>query len=1043
MKHQIESELTRLQSLIENLDEVIYEYDQNGVITYVSPSVEKISQLRQSDFIGHYYDELIIDENYSREERLRRLDELKTLRHERKFRLNDGSIRWTLTSTKAVYENGIFRGGIGVLIDVTQRKLMELEIEASEFKYRRIFESVQDIFYEATMDGIIVDISPSIYTISKGRLNRNDLIGKSFGELFESFSTVKERESLRQTLNSKGSITDYLLTFRDGQEIYYLSLSTSIIFDSNQIPNRIIGTIRDITKQKLAEEKTLKSEALYHSILDESPDDITVSSLDGTIEIVSLSGVKLFGYGDASEIIGRSMFEFVSSGKDQKAVENLEKIIRKELKESLDLTGIRKDGTTFPIGVSAGYIPDKYGNPDKIISIVRDMSAKKKAEEALIESENSLNYAQEIAGQASWEFFIETRELKASRNFYNLYNINPETTGKELFSFIMKMISPENPIVFNRDLLKSFKRHKNELYEIKCILPGDHIKWFKVYVSPIFLDNKLFSIKGVNIDITSQKLKDDEIRKLSLAVSQSPVAVIITNLEADIEFVNPEFERMTGYKKSFIYGKNASILKSGKTPRGIYDRLWVNLSNGRQFETEWLNKKAGGELYWEHIIITPIIDDHGRVTNYLAVKTDITERKKHDAEMLNMNDILDKKVKVRTAELLKANEEIRAAREIAVKANKAKSDFLSRMSHELRTPLNAILGYSQLLEISKLGDSQMKGVKSILQSGNHLLDLINEVLDISRIENGKLEVSTESVNVNTVLHEVLNVVLPMTKTNNISLNFDNILLKNDILLTDRQRFKQIMINIIANAIKYNNPQGSVTGKSYEVDNQEDGKSYVRFEISDTGIGISKENMERLYHPFERIGAELTGIEGTGLGLTVVQKLIEIMDGKIGVESEPGKGSTFWFELPKDISQENNVQKNDDKKNNMQEINNQTGKILYIEDNLSNIELIEQILELQMPNVTLTAVSDGKKAVETALGLNPDIIFLDLNLPGMHGSEVLKLLKTNPLTLHIPVIIISADAMYDKTKELFDIGAHKFLTKPFRLNEFLDILNEFF
>ncbi|HEV7867411.1 MAG TPA: PAS domain-containing protein [Chthoniobacteraceae bacterium] len=393
-----------------------------------------------------------------------------------------------------------------------------------------------------------------------------------------------------------------------------------------------------------------------------------------------------------------------------------------------------------------------------------------------------------------------------------------------------------------------------------------------------------------------------------------------------------------------------------------------------------------------------------------------------------------------TIERQRAEESIRQAHEQAETANRAKSEFLSRMSHELRTPLNAILGFTQLLEIDDASPSQAESVSHITRAGQHLLSLINEVLDIARIEAGRLAMLPEAIPVAPFLHDVVELIRPLAARHQISAVLDRSNTNDRWVLADSQRLKQVFLNLLSNAIKYNRPGGRViltcgpgaTGR-------------LRISVSDTGWGIQKEKMSRLFLPFERLGAEATDIEGTGIGLALSRGIVTALGGELGVVSVEGEGSTFWVDLPATVAPARppelpmeppapTVAKKEPVAPAVHK------KLLYIEDQDLNLRLVERILQSR-PEYRLLTAMQGGIGLDLAREHQPDLILLDLNLPDMTGDEVLRRLKDDPTVEKIPVIMVSADAMGERIEQMLALGATGYLTKPYKVTEFLRVISE--
>ncbi len=517
---------------------------------------------------------------------------------------------------------------------------------------------------------------------------------------------------------------------------------------------------------------------------------------------------------------------------------------------------------------------------------------------------------------------------------------------------------------------------------------------------------------AVSKDISQIKLSEEKFSKAFH--SNIALMAIATVEEIELIEVNSTFLKVLGYSREEVIGKTIRELEFfSNAKQGNLLRTKLDLREPvKEFEIE-INTKHGEKRIGIFSADFIFIGNNQRV---LASMVDITERKHIENK------------------LVKAQLE-------AENANRAKSEFLSRMSHELRTPMNSILGFAQLLNMGSKDEKQKKGINHILKSGKHLLDLINEVLEISRIESGKLSLSLEPVRINNLFVEITEILQNYAREMNVTLVISKF--NPDVYVkADKQKLKQVLINLVNNAVKYNRSGGIVNLKVEHSSKPGSVPKKVKILINDTGYGIKEEDILKLFNPFERIGAEKTNIEGSGLGLAVSKKLTEAMGGEIGIDSIEGAGSTFWI-----VFQEAQVQekvKTDRKQTEVVSYreNQMYGLILYVEDNESNIELIVEVLGDQRPGIDLHIDKLGTDAISLAKELKPNLILLDLNLPTIQGDEILLQIMSDEDIKHIPVVIISADAMPKQIDKLLKLGARHYLTKPLDLNFFIDIVDAY-
>jgi signal transduction histidine kinase len=420
----------------------------------------------------------------------------------------------------------------------------------------------------------------------------------------------------------------------------------------------------------------------------------------------------------------------------------------------------------------------------------------------------------------------------------------------------------------------------------------------------------------------------------------------------------------------------------------------------------------------------------GFIILFATIIAAVVIRKTHDVQthLEQSQVLLEKKVDERTAEL-------EISRDKAERSSQAKSEFLSSMSHELRTPMNAILGFAQILEFDDvLAEEQQDSVHEILKAGYHLLELINEVLDLAKIESGHIDLLLEPVKLSALVKECFSLVTPVAEKRGISLRYADI--NGYTVRADRTRLKQVLLNLLSNAIKYNREHGSV---KLEVATVNEGELHIS--ISDTGSGIAKDRFDLLFQPFSRLNAEGSEIEGTGIGLAITRNLVEMMGGRVGVDSEQGIGSSFWIELPQELI-DNPVgldNSEEDPANDTAEVAEQQYTVLYIEDNPANLKLVSQIL-VKRQHINLITAHEPELGLELASAHQPELILLDINMPRMDGYQVLSALQSDERMKSIPVVAITANAMMRDVERGKNAGFSDYLTKPLDVSHFLTTID---
>ena len=915
---------------------------------------------------------------------------------------------------------------------------VKLALQESEEKFTKLFRSSPDAISIATSpDARFLDVNDS-FCQSTG-YSREELIGRTAFELGFRLEPV-ELLKLSQLLSRDRVARNLELAFPAKSGEKRIALTSLELLDIDGQPH-VIAISKDITERKHADEALQESEARYRRIIETATEGIWQIDADSKTTFANQHMAEMLGY-TPEEMLGKSLFEFMNEDGKASAARKIERR-RQGISEQHDFKFQRKDGSDLWAIVSTQPIQDETGQYLGALGMVTDITERKQAEDNLRKSEATLTQAQRIGNIGSWEFDRATQQLRWSEEMFCIFGLKPSPFGPAIEDH-PQLFHPEDWPKVENALSQLLNAGPPQQFEYRILRPDGSIRYLEGRGESLKdAQGQVLKLVGTALDITEWKQANIALRQSEAryrAVVEDQTEFINRFLpDGTITFTNDACCRYFGIAKAELLGRSFFSMLTSVAQQTLTQALASLTPENPVYLHEQYHQLQTEEWRWQQWCNRAIFNDQGELIEFQAVGRDITERKQ--AEM-----------------------DLAKAKDAAEAANRAKSEFLANMSHEIRTPMNGVLGTADLLLRTPLDSEQKDLVQTLTSSANSLLVLLNDILDFSKLEAGKIQLEQVDFNLQDCLQSVIDLLVPQATEKGLKLSTSlhpNIPL---ILRGDPTRLRQILINLVGNAIKFTHTgEVGVTIENLTLHPKTalSAPIHLRFKVRDTGIGIAPENQTKLFQKFSQADASMTRrYGGTGLGLAICQQLVTLMAGEIGVSSQLGKGTTFWFTVPFEVQPVNRTHLSPQSKSAIAAYqvcsgqfppvpNRQTSnerklsrlKILVVDDARVNQKVV--LRQLQQLGHTGDCVNNGQEALEKLATSNYDIVLMDCQMPVLDGYQATQAIRQQEqgTDYHQIVIGLTAHAMKGDREKCLAAGMDNYMTKPLILSELERILQQ--